>query len=143
MLPSKLVYPLILVALLYRTIEIATIDTDTSIASGIVSTVLSVLVSAGVFYVLYVVSKGKWIGDGDYRLGVAIGLFLGGPVQSWLAIFIASLLGLLFALPSILSSSNKMKLKIPFGPMLMGGLFITFLFGQELIDWYKEVFLIF
>ena len=74
LLPNKLVYPLIIIsavwALNINGIDILSFEKVTQYVSA-------VAVGAGFFSVLYWASKGKWIGDGDIRLGVAIGLFSG------------------------------------------------------------------
>lgn len=142
-LPNKLVYPLALLAIAHRLIFV--ISNTKPFSNDLLSLGLSLFVSAGVFLILYIASSGKWIGDGDIRLGVAMGLFLPGGIESWLVIFIASVLGLIVGLlftPK--KGKNKKKLmttKIPFGPMLILGLFIVYLFGSHIIDWYSSSFL--
>lgn len=139
MLPSKLVYPLIFVATIYRVVTIA--SGGTSVQHELIATLGALAVSAGFFAVLHAISRGKWIGDGDVRLGVAMGLFLNGPVESWLAIFVASLAGVVLALPQLMTNKKALKMKVPYGPMLILGLVIAFLFGGQIIDWYSSTFL--
>lgn len=141
-LPNKLVYPLIAVsavfALLY-TYSFGVFNLET-----LVSYLLSIFVAAGFFLLLYVLSQGKWIGDGDIRLGVAIGLFTGNWIASWLVIFTASLIGVLLVVPAIIRKNKKqiLKLKVPFGPLLITGLYITVLYGQKIIEWYANEVLV-
>jgi prepilin signal peptidase PulO-like enzyme (type II secretory pathway) len=99
------------------------------------------IVGSGIFWVLYHISKGNWIGDGDYRLGIAIGLFLANPLLTWLSLFIASILGLIIMLPRNMRSKEKLKVKIPYGPFLILGLYFSYLFGARIIDWYYATFL--
>ena len=139
LLPSKLVYPLVGVALAHKVVFIAGISE--SMTSLLITAGLGLVVGAGFFYVLHMISNGKWIGDGDVRLGLAIGLFVEGPVQAWLVIFTASLLGIIVALPKVKKSKNAMKMKLPYGPLLIAGLYVTYLFGNILIDWYGSTFL--
>jgi prepilin signal peptidase PulO-like enzyme (type II secretory pathway) len=138
-LPNKLVYPLIGISAVYRIVYIAT--TDNSAAGYALGVVGSVAVGAGLFWILHLISKGEWIGDGDVRLGMAMGLLLPGPLEAWLAIFVASTLGLLIALPQARKNKKGLKMKIPFGPVLIVGLFVSYLFGGSVIDWYGRVFL--
>jgi leader peptidase (prepilin peptidase)/N-methyltransferase len=138
LLPNKLVYPLILLSAVWALLAYQA--ADGSVLGTLVSYGLSVAVSSGLFYALYMVSSGKWIGDGDIRLGVAIGLFTGSILQSWAVILLASLLGIVFSLPLLVkkgSAKKKRNLQIPFGPMLILALFIIVLHGQQIIDWYK------
>jgi len=153
LLPNKLVYPLIAVASTHR-IALFFIA-DESLPRALTYTALSVVVSSGLFWAMHRISNGKWIGDGDYRFGIAAGIFLANPFVSWLSLFIASILGLMYALPVYVSSkpvkttktskSKKAKkastLKIPFGPFLIVGLCISYLYGRSIIDWYSSTFL--
>lgn len=137
LLPNKLVYPLIAVAVVW--VGILAIHPNLE-SPGALDYVLSLLVSAGLFFVLSMISKGKWIGDGDVRLGVAIGLFTGSWAQSWLVIFIASVVGVMSIVPGLFrkkqSVKKVVKMKVPFGPLLLIGLFIVVLFGSTVVDWY-------
>ncbi len=101
----------------------------------------SVLVGAGVFWALHFVSRGKWIGDGDIRLGVIIGLFLADPVLSWAAIFMASLYGIVYALFTVPFKKDSLKLQIPFGPFLILGLVTSYLVGSRMVEWYLDTLL--
>lgn len=139
LLPSKLVYPLTLVAFMHRIVAI--IAFEQALADAFIATALALVIGAGLFWVLNKVSGGRWIGDGDYRLGVAIALFLGDPVRTWMVLFFASVFGLLFALPILVRSGRKVQVKIPFGPFLILGLGVSYLVGQQVIDWYSRMFL--
>lgn len=138
LLPSKIVYPMAAVALVHRCVAFFAYEQSFLTAAGY--TALALLISSGLFWVLHRISDGKWIGDGDYRLGLATAFYLGEPFKAWTALFFASIVGLVVSAPVIIRSKNKMKLKIPFGPFLIIGLFITYLFGQRVIDWYSGLF---
>lgn len=98
--------------------------------------ILSALVGGGIFWILFQISGGKWIGGGDVKLGFVLGAILGSPLQALLYIFIASLLGTVIAIPGIASQKLKFTSKLPFGPYLMFAAVITGLYGQTVIDWY-------
>jgi prepilin signal peptidase PulO-like enzyme (type II secretory pathway) len=136
LLPNKLVRPLIGLSFVWAFLDI----TEQGLSYGIfVNYLLAVAVSAGIFLALYLLSSGKWIGDGDVRLAIAIGLFTGSLLEAWLAIFIASVLGIIVALPIMkkTKTEKRLKLKIPFGPVLILALYVTVLFGAGVINWYK------
>lgn len=95
------------------------------------------------FFALFQVSKGRWIGGGDVKLAPALGLLSGSPLNAMMLLFVASLIGSVVGLPMILRSKNKHNLKLPFGPLLIVALFVVFFFGAELIDWYIATFLTF
>jgi prepilin signal peptidase PulO-like enzyme (type II secretory pathway) len=135
-LPNKLIRPLIALGVIWMIMDIATQGLSVGI---VVNYTLAVLVGAGLFLLLFVASKGKWIGDGDIRLGVAIGLFAGNPLGAWFCIFLASTIGVLASIPILFKTkkNKRLKLKIPFGPVLIIALYFTVLFGTQIIDWYK------
>ncbi len=98
-------------------------------------------IAGGIFYVLFQISDGKWIGGGDVKLGFALGLLLGTPALAFLMLFASSLIGLLFAIPSLMTEQSNKSRQIPFGPSLMSATFVCILFGQRIIDWYSAQFL--
>lgn len=97
--------------------------------------VLGAAVIFGLFYGLYQVSAGRWIGGGDVKIALGLGLLSGGAVQALLIIFFASVIGTLTSLP-LLIRSRTAKIQIPFGPALIAATIIVVLYGQKLIDWY-------
>jgi leader peptidase (prepilin peptidase) / N-methyltransferase len=114
--------------------------TDLGASSLLVAT-LGVGSVAGFFQVLRWVSQGRWIGGGDVKLGIGIGLLVGTPVLGGMVVFLASLLGSLAALPSIIRHKSGLKTKLAFGPFLIAATIIVFLFGQQLVDWYADTFI--
>jgi leader peptidase (prepilin peptidase)/N-methyltransferase len=138
LLPDRLMRPLSLVAALQAVLQIIAAQ-DTVMA--IVNTVLAVAVGGGLFYILFQVSQGKWIGGGDVKLGWLLGLVAGTPGRSLLVIFSAALLGTLMSLPLLASHRLKRSSTIPFGPFLIIGLLITQLFGASILHWYTHQFL--
>lgn len=116
--------------------------TDFNLQTSVFNPIWGVLCIAGLFYALFQISGGKWIGGGDVKLGVPLGLIVGGPINALLVIFIASLLGTVVGIPTLVTAKNKAKARIPFGPFLIAAAIIVFLFGNSLITWYKNQFLI-
>jgi len=93
------------------------------------------LAGAGVFWVQYAFSRGKWVGKGDIRIGALIGVILG-----WKVLFVALVTGYIFgataAVILILSKKKKRSDMIPFGPFLVTGTIIGILWGQQILDCY-------
>jgi leader peptidase (prepilin peptidase)/N-methyltransferase len=137
LLPNRIIYPASLAA---AAIAIITIVNANSPGKALLNTVLAVVVGGGVFYVLFQLSSGKWIGGGDVRLGWLLGLVAGTPGRSVLFIFAASIIGTLISLPLLLSNRLKRSSSIPFGPLLIIGLIITQLFGVHIIHWYQTLY---
>lgn len=91
--------------------------------------------SVGGFFALqYFVSSGKWIGGGDIRLGVLMGLML-GLWSGVLALFIGYLLGAIVAV-GLLVKGRKLTSAVPFGTFLTVGTFLAMLWGEKIINWY-------
>lgn len=118
---------------------LAVLEHDSSIITGGLYGVLAI---AGLFYVLFQVSGGKWIGGGDVKLGVGLGLLAGGFLEGMMVIFFASLLGSLVAIPILLLHKTDLKKRVPFGPFLIVSLVIIYLFGPSIISWYEQQFLL-
>jgi leader peptidase (prepilin peptidase)/N-methyltransferase len=138
LLPNRLIYPLSIIAGLMAIIGVAT---SVRPAMALLNEILAVLVGGGIFYALFQLSKGKWIGGGDVRLGWMLGLVAGTPGRSLLFIFLASVIGTIVSLPLLASNKLKRSSSIPFGPLLIVGIFITQLFGAAILHWYRYNFI--
>jgi prepilin signal peptidase PulO-like enzyme (type II secretory pathway) len=137
LLPNKIIYPTFFLAAAGRMVYVAGFEPHKAHAA--IMWILSVAVSSGIFWVLFMVSKGKWIGFGDIRLGLITGTILAHPSSSFLMILIASVLGTLFALPELLMHKRTLLSKLPYGPFLITATFLTLLFGDKILDWYEHL----
>ncbi len=87
------------------------------------------------FYLLSKLSKGRWMGMGDAKLGLFLGVVFGFP-QIWVCYFISFLLGTAVALPLLITGQKQLSSKIPFGTFLAVSAIITMCFGLTLTSWY-------
>ena len=87
----------------------------------------SIAILGGVYLILYLISKGKWVGDGDWILGTALGIALADPWLALIALFIANVLACLVMAPVIKHRKNK---KIYFGPFMVAAFIITLTFAD-------------
>jgi leader peptidase (prepilin peptidase) / N-methyltransferase len=138
LLPDKIVYPLIVLAGCNRVADSVFFNASWR---GFMGSLVAALIGGGLFYVLFQVSDGRWIGGGDVKLGFALGFLAGDPLQAVLLLMIASVLGLLGALPAVVAGKMRRDLQIPFGPFLMAGCFVVVLFGHSLTTWYMRILL--
>ena len=136
-LPNRILFPLYVIGLAMR-LAIG-ISMDTGAVEIVREVVLGVLVGGGVFYLLFQISKGRWIGGGDVKLGFLIGIVL-GPQLSLVALLSAFYLAAFFVFPLMLAKRVNRKSKIPFGPFLITGLVLAMLWGQSIIDGYNSLF---
>ncbi len=133
-LPSKLVYSFGLATVCFVVTSVVVRHDFIPLTRG----VLASLCLGGFFWLTYQASKGAWIGGGDVRLGFFMGLLL-GPAKTFLAVTIASYIGLAVVVLLSLRKKYKAKMKIPFGPLLIVGTYLAFLFGQNLIEAYLSI----
>ena len=139
LLPNKIIYPTLLVSVVVRVIYIFGYQPNK--LHALAAWAASLAVASGLFLAIFVVSRGKWIGYGDVRLGLITGTILADPAKAFLMIFAASLLGSLVSIGLILAGRKSLGSKIPFGPYLITGTFLALLFGPGIISWYNRIFL--
>ena len=92
------------------------------------------------FLFIFLFSGGRWMGFGDVKLAFFMGLFLGYP-NILVALFLAFFLGAIIGVGLIFLGSKNLKSEIPFGPFLITGTFLALLWGQEITNWYMNLFL--
>jgi leader peptidase (prepilin peptidase)/N-methyltransferase len=90
------------------------------------------------FLLLILITKGRGMGFGDVKLGFLIGLVNGFPFGI-IAIFLGFTIGAVYSLSLIFMKKKTMKDTIAFGPFLITGSLLTFLFGAELWNWYTQI----
>lgn len=139
LLPSKIIYLTLAVAVAGRGAYIISFETNKGHA--LIQWLLSVVVASGIFWLLFTISSGKWIGYGDVRLGLITGTVLADPLKSILMIFAASLIGTLFMLPALASGKKGLASKLPYGPFLITATWFSLIFGERIINGYKHLFL--
>ncbi len=95
-------------------------------------------IAAGFFGLQYLLSRGKWIGAGDIRLGVVMGLMLGwrGVI---VALLLAYTLGAIVGVVLMLSKKATGKTEVPFGTFLSLATVVTLLYGTVIIEWYFDL----
>lgn len=98
---------------------------------------VAMVIGSGFFLLQYVISKGKWIGGGDVRLGLFMGVVLGFP-RIFLALMLAYVVGALWSLLLIILQKKKFAEETPFGTYLSLATFVAMIWGEKIIDWYME-----
>ena len=102
---------------------------------------LALLPVTGVYWLLHTISGGRWIGFGDVKLGIFIGLMLGWQGGVF-ALLVANYLGFFWILPALLRGKLDRSSRMPFGPFLIVATFIVFLWGKTLLAWGKDFLLV-
>jgi leader peptidase (prepilin peptidase)/N-methyltransferase len=86
------------------------------------------------------------MGGGDVKLAAAIGAVFAGMHNSWMgpglaffsffvAVFTGSMIGIGYAL---ITRQSMKRLKLPFGPMMVAGVFVALFFGNFIIGAYLK-----
>jgi leader peptidase (prepilin peptidase)/N-methyltransferase len=129
LLPERLNILLAAIALLYAASTFAIIGFS---IEGLASLTGSLAIMSGLYLVIFVISKGEWIGFGDVVLGVGLGLLLMRWDQAYLALFLANVIALIVIAPGFIRGSLTRKSHIPFGPFLILASIITVLWGERI-----------
>lgn len=132
LLPDKIVWPLVVLAAVQVVMHILFYGGG---LQAVWTALWGVLIASGLFYGLYIISKGKWIGGGDVKIGLAIGLLVGGPAEALLVLYVASVAGTVVSMPLLLNKKLKRSSAIPFGPFLLFATLVVQLFGSRILDW--------
>jgi len=101
------------------------------------------------FFLLWLISRGAWMGFGDVKLSLGIGFLLGLPAGIYaitLAFWIGGGIGLILLSLSAISKKSvnndqllilgkrfTIKSEIPFGPFLILGTFLAFMFPWDFL----------
>ena len=136
LLPNAIVFPLIGLGGLYS----LTVLAEQQFAwSQLMSSVYASAILSGLYYLIYVASRYRWVGFGDVKLGLALALLLADWRLALLTLFLANLIGTLIYLPMMAKGSVKRQTHIPFGPFLISGFILSGIFGTSIIDWYLTI----
>jgi len=128
---DKIVYPAILLTFLYNLSDFQEL---------IYNHLPSAFGITAFFLIIFLLSRGKWLGFGDVKLAFFLGLLLGFP-QTIVAFFLSFFSGAIIGVILILFKKKKLKSEVPFAPFLIIGSFIAFFWGSEIIKWYISLVL--
>lgn len=133
-LPDRFMLPAITMALVLMGVNIYLLGW-----SAVVPQIIATTIFGGLYFGLWFLSGGKFLGDGDIRLAIAMGLLLLVP-QLLVAVFTAYLVGALVGVGLIATKAKKRTDPIAFGPFLIIGLYVGLLFGTQISNWYLSLF---
>lgn len=134
LLPDRVVFPLIGLGLLSFIVREAPLSPFEPV-NFTVQLVVSLVPIAGFYYLLYRLSGGRWVGFGDVKLGIFMGLALGWQL-ALLTLVLANVFGSLVTVPGLMTKKLSRTAKVPFGPFLIAAFVVSGLFGPAIIGWY-------
>ncbi len=113
---------------------------------GILSSLIGLLVGGGVLYLIAIL--GDWLfkkdsmGGGDIKMTAMLGTVLGWQ-KVVLIFFTGAVIGLLASIVMMIVSKNIRSTRvIPFGPFLAAAAMIAIIYGDRIISYYLDNFLI-
>ena len=123
-LPNKILFPTMAISAIFFVITSIIIEQN-GYSNSLIQLLLAMIPIAGVYGLIFLLSKGKLIGFGDVKLGIVIGFLL--TWQATVAVlFLANILAFLILLPLLLLGIIKSDKQIPFGQYLIIATIIVF-----------------
>ncbi len=133
-LPLNLNYAFIILAFIFSaTMAVMTHNLQVLIGAG-----EAAVLAGGFFWLLVHSSKGRAMGGGDIYLATGMGALLGVQAMA-VAMLVAFNVGAVVGLVLILTRKRGRKATIAFGPYLVAGTIVAFLWGRELAAWYLQL----
>lgn len=129
-LPDRFMIPLIVLGIINVIVLNTVFDQSVLIPRLIAASAFALF-----FTTLWLISSGKWLGDGDIRLAFAMGLLL-SLEQLLVGIFFAFNIAAVVAIGLLLSKKKTRHDAVPLGPFLILGAFIGLFFGQVIMNFY-------
>lgn len=139
LLPDVINVPFIAVSAVFACVKLCLSGDN---ISALCSLFGSIFILSGIYLALYIYSRMRfgeektWIGFGDVKLGLGLGLLLADWQLAFLALFAANLIGTIIILPSMLLGKLRGNSRIAFGPLLVAGFLLSWLIGPQVLSWY-------
>lgn len=133
LLPDRLTIALAVIGL--AIVGVSAAETQ-DIGGTIVTALGAVAVLGGLYAVLHFVSKGRWVGFGDVKLGIGLGLVLVDWQLAIVALFLANFIGCLVVIPLLALKKLQRSAHVPFGPLLISGAVLAWFIGWPILEWY-------
>ncbi len=130
LIPDAVLLPAIFIAVVYRLFPLA----------SMLNYALAAAIAGGFFLIIFLVSRGAWMGFGDVKLVLLLGLLLGFPAIVT-GLFLAFLFGAIIGVGSLLAGQKGMKSQMPFAPFLIVGTFVALVWGKQIMAAYLGILL--
>jgi len=137
LLPNQAMFPLLVAGGIFAGLQL--VINRGSVFSTIGAIGLSAAILSGLYLLLWIVSKGRWIGLGDVKLGFALALFLADWRLAFLTLLLANGIGCLLVLPGLVTHKITRSSHVPFGPLFIAGFLIALFFGPHILAWYQQI----
>ncbi|MBX4187893.1 MAG: A24 family peptidase, partial [Candidatus Doudnabacteria bacterium] len=135
---DKVILPGIVIATIYAIYQSFGNPCGSFFCFPIISGGIGAMIISGFFLLQYLVSKGKWMGFGDVKFGLLLGMVAGFPL-SLVLLFMAYISGAVIGLLLISLSKKEMTSKLPFGTFLSVAAIMTMIYGSQILNWYLNL----
>jgi leader peptidase (prepilin peptidase)/N-methyltransferase len=131
-LPNRVIYPVIAFSAIFWLIS--SVTNEQNICSMVLDLTYSMLPVAGIYGLIFVLSRGKLVGLGDVKLGVIIGFLL----PWWGALAVLGLANIMaFLIIAIWFAAHKSTRRhIAFGPFLIVATLVFFFVMKFFVDFF-------
>jgi leader peptidase (prepilin peptidase) / N-methyltransferase len=109
-----------------------------SIYSYTAGGVLAGIAASAPLFLLWIISKGRWIGFGDVKFMLVLGLASGWP-EIWVTWFLAFFLGAFVSVFLMATGKYHLGSRLPFGTFLCIAAIFTLVWGEKIAKWYLSL----
>jgi len=144
-IPDKVVYPAIAISVFYQLFRILNLgfvsgfEFRASNFGPLINPLASALFALTLFFLIFLLSGGRWLGLGDVKLAFLMGLILGFP-NILLALFLAFVFGAIIGVGLIVCGKKNLKSEVPFAPFLVASTLVAIFWAEKAINWYLNLF---
>ncbi len=108
---------------------------------SLLNIIISGSIGAGFFLLQFLISRGKWVGGGDIRIGGFIGVVFGNWQYLLLTLILAYFSGAIIGVFLIFLKKKQFGSKLPFGIFLSTAMIVVLFYGKEILNWYLNIYL--
>ncbi|HYC80065.1 MAG TPA: prepilin peptidase [Candidatus Binatia bacterium] len=135
---DKFVFTGLVIAVLYAISRDYAYGCQFPMNCATISGLVGAVIISGFFYLQHLISKGRWIGFGDVKFGLFMGMTAGFPVGV-LSLFLAYMSGAVIGMFLVSLQKKELGSRMPFGTFLASATIFGLIYGHRLLDWYLEL----
>ena len=133
--PDQISVPAIAIVAIVRLANASHLPLPVALPSALRSLAASIVLGAGFFVVQRLVSRGRWVGDGDTRVGALMGALF-APYGLAIALAASYIVGGSLAAVLLIARRAERGAHIPLVPFLFVGSLVAVLWGEQILTWY-------
>ena len=133
---DRVIFPSIVIAgVLNLALDFSSHSRVFSVSSGFLGGLLAAVLAALPFFLIWYFSGGKFMGFGDVKLAMLLGMLL-GLSGVFVCLFVAVMLGGVVGCFLLFFAGKTLKSRLPFGTFLSFSAVFCLFFGDKLLHWY-------